>query len=227
MARERRRILYIEASCGFSGDRALDAMLALGLPKSVLKDLLARLGISYGRWGKSIPCKAIHLLRWVMEADWPDPTLRRFVAAPLQRLIQAESRAHRVSPIDVHFHQLAKADTLAAFIGFAAGLIHFKIGRVYVSPIRIGNVCMDHDGRLCHRPSPAVMELLKRFSTHIVSDGIEWTTPTGAAILAAFAAVDAPGPFLVLKIGDGLRINRRRCWPDPVRFLLGDPVLDR
>ena len=49
----------------------------------------------------------------------------------------------------------------------------------------------------------------------------EWTTPTGAALLAAFASGSAPPPFRVLGIGQGAGRLRPPSGHGTLRLLLG------
>ena len=214
-------ILYIDARWGISGDRALAAMQDLGLPGPVLRRAFAH--FSGKRGARSIPRKASELLRWVESFPLERPVQHRTLHV-LKVLIRAEARAHRVSPSQVHFHQLARLDTLESLIGFAAGLVHFGIEEVHVSPIRVGNFHRDPHGKVQHRPGPATIELLSRFPVVRTKDRIEWTTPTGAALVSAFAASDAPAPFQVRGIGTADRARAVNGRAAPIAFLMGEPL---
>ena len=212
-------ILYIDARWGISGDRALAAMKDLGLPGRGLREAFQPLAKFRNR---AVPRKANEILRWVESFSMDRPIRRRTLQA-LKTLIRAEAKAHGVPSAQVHFHQLARPDTLESFIGFAAGLVHFRIKRVHVSPIRVGNFHRDPHGFVRHRPGPATVELLKTFPVRWMKDEVEWTTPTGAALVSAFAV---PGPFRFFEVRRiGTAASRARNGRGAAMgFLLGEPL---
>ena len=210
-------ILYVEASAGVSGDMLLQAFLNLGLPLSEVRNNLRRLGkISFS----SSPIDWIGRVR----SSALNPGLKSRLIRVITLLAQAEGAAHRRPWKEVIFHQLGRPDTLAALTGFCQGLAHFRIQSVYTSPVPLGRRHQDPQGAWKPVPGPATRWLLRRLPVDPRPDRFEWTTPTGAALLAAFASPRPAPPFELVRIGRGVGRNRSPQGKRALRLLLGWPL---
>lgn len=212
-------ILYVDASAGVSGDMLLDAMLDLGLPRSTVEAPLKRLGAG-------LPTVAGPLLRRIKTAGLPAPVRDRLVRV-WKVLAQAEGESHGCSWRAVHFHQLSRLQTMRNIAGFCAGLAYFKVGRVYCGPVPMGRLWQDHSGRPRKEPGPSATRLLtgSRLSVRHREESFEWTTPTGAALLAAFVSGSSP-VFRAIAVGEGFGRSRQPGGRRPLRLLLGKPYLN-
>ena len=184
------RVLYVDASAGVSGDMLLAAMRDLGLPRRERDNLV-------------FPALAGDLIRWIRRSR-VDPTMKKNLLRVWTLLARAEGESHGCSWRQVRFHQLSRPETMKNIVGFCAGLSHFRVRKVYTSPIPLGKLWRDPSGRLRREPGPTASWLLARARLPVIhkEDFFEWTTPTGAALLAAFA-VPNPPPLRVLRIGEG------------------------
>jgi len=110
----------------------------------------------------------------------------------------AESALHR-RPIDqVHFHEVGGHDAVVDIVGTAAALEVLGIDDVTASAVATGTgTVRSAHGRLPN-PAPATVRLLQGAPTYGREVGIELTTPTGAAILAALCSAFGPMPDMTI-----------------------------
>jgi len=113
----------------------------------------------------------------------------------LRRLAEAEASVHGTTVEAVHFHEVGAVDTLIDVAGAALALERLGVTCVLATPPLLG----EGEVRCAHGempvPAPAVAELLRGRPT-TRGGGMERTTPTGAAMLAAWTAELAPGTVL-------------------------------
>ncbi len=205
-------ILYVDASAGVSGDMLLAAMRDLGLPAGKVRQSLRRLG-------SGAPRIAGDLIRWI-QASRLEPSIKKNVLRVWMLLARAEAQAHRCSWTQVHFHQLSRPEAMKNVVGFCVGLAHFRIRRVTTGVIPIGNLWRDHSGRLRREPGPTASRLLERLPVKRSPVPFEWTTPTGAALLAAFASVRSV-PFRVVRLGHAVGRLKSPGARRSLRLILG------
>ena len=124
---------------------------------------------------------------------------------------------------EVHFHEVGAADSIADIVGAAAALEDLGI-----EAVSSGAPALGHDGfvKCAHGtlpvPAPAVVELLKGREVRPGLSGVEQTTPTGAALLAALAPSFGPPPEMALErsgCGAGGREDPRG--PNVLRVMIG------
>lgn len=203
-------LLYVDASAGAGGDMLLKAMWDLGLPKR-----LANL---------PSPSVAGDLIRLIRESRL-DPAVKRNALRVWTLLAKAEGESHGCPWDKVRFHQLSRPETMKNIVGFCAGLSHFRIRRVYTGPVPVGRLWQDHSGRIRKEPGPTASRLLRRarLAVQLRPEPFEWTTPTGAALLACFAAPNPP-PLRVLRLGHGSGRLPAPGGPKPLRLLLAEAL---
>ncbi len=171
-----------------------------------------------------IPSRAGDLIQWI-QGSGCDPWVKRLMGRLLEWLGRAEAAAHRCPWRMARFHQLGQADTLVVLAGLSVGLIYFGVQGVYASPVPVGSRHQDSHGRWQARSGPATERLLRRFPTVRREELFEWTTPTGAVFLSAFATAGPAPPFEALKIGHGVGHGRPPHGPTVLRLLLARPIM--
>ena len=121
-----------------------------------------------------------------------------------RRIAQAESRAHGVEVGEVHFHEVGALDAVADVTGVCY-LIHLLAPEaVCASPVTVGNGTVRTAHGLLPVPAPATAHLLAGVPTAPGDIAAELCTPTGAALLRAFAGRFGPMPAgVVLDCGYG------------------------
>lgn len=236
------RILYVDASAGVSSDMLLAALIDLGLPLSKLRRALNDLGLSnvhvrvnrVKRQGiraarisivrrsahPQLPRQAGQVIGFIRRSKL-HPPLKADMVRLMTKLAHAEGKVHRCAWREVRFHQVGRLDIWVNFLGFALGIIYFRIEKLFVSAIPIGAYHQGHDGVPRSSPGPATGQLLKPFQTILRREPFEWTTPTAAAILSAFGSPDPPSPFRVVGIGHGVGHQMAPAGSRMLRLLLG------
>jgi pyridinium-3,5-bisthiocarboxylic acid mononucleotide nickel chelatase len=239
------RIAYLDAFSGVSGDMAVGALLALGLPFEHLRSELQRLSLSNYQIGADrVRVNGISAIQFSVHvresgdehAHRPFRTIRALLSesslsgpvkqralAIFTRLAEAEGRVHGVAPDDVEFHEVGAVDAVIDVVATAIGITDLGIEAAYVSPLPLGSGVVPSQHGPLPVPGPATVELLRGFVIR-TQDGVgELVTPTGAAIVAALAHPGAP-PMQVEAVGYGAGTRRLLDRPNVLRVLLGEPV---
>lgn len=165
-------------------------------PYSEIRDLIAGAGLSEG-----VKSKALDTFR---------------------RLAEAEALAHGLPLEQVVFHEVGADDAIVDIVGVCAAMDALDLSQIVVSPPPLGSgLTMGGHGPI-PLPGPATLHLLKGVPTahtHLVGETV---TPTGAALVTAFADRFGSAPAMVLaSVGVGAG---HKNWPDRpniVRALLG------
>lgn len=215
--------LFIDGGAGVTGDRLLAALVDAGVPVRWLNRLLAR----GPRPSATGPRLAREVIASVAHARLP-AAIKRTALTILRRLIWAEARAHRCPVRDVVLHQVSRPEALATIIGVSAGLTYLGVRRVIVSPLRLGARYQDHAGRWRRAVGPAVRQLTRGWPVRVSRRPVEFTTPTGAAIITALAPPPvcpagwwgSTGRPFGPRTGGGV-VARGCGWSWPVRRALG------
>jgi pyridinium-3,5-bisthiocarboxylic acid mononucleotide nickel chelatase len=118
--------------------------------------------------------------------------------AVFRKLAAVEATLHR-RPIDqVHFHEVGGHDAIVDVVGTAAALEVLGVDEVCASAVATGTgTVRSAHGRLPN-PAPATVRLLEGIPSYGRAVGIELTTPTGAALLAALATAFGPLPDMTV-----------------------------
>jgi hypothetical protein len=138
------------------------------------------------------------------------------------RLAEAEAGVHGVPVAKVHFHEVGAVDAICDIAGCALAVDALGIERLYCRPLPLstGSVATEH-GRL-PLPAPATAELLKGRLTYESGLEGELVTPTGAALVAAWAEPGPPPAFVPISIGYGAGDRDPRGYPNVCRVLVGE-----
>ncbi len=171
----------------------------------------------------SVVRTASHISALVEEARLPDRVRRRALAV-FGALAEAEGRLHRRPPEQVHFHEVGGLDAIVDVVGTCAALEVLEVDLVAASTVATGTGMIRGRPRPAPQPRPAVVELLSavRAPTIDLDVGVELTTPTGAALLAALATSFGPMPAMVIErsgFGAGTRELDER--PNATQVVLG------
>ncbi|TQN38137.1 hypothetical protein FHU33_4823 [Blastococcus colisei] len=235
---------WLDLSAGASGDMLLGALVDAGVPLDVLTAAVAALPVEQirlvteqtSRHGLGATRVHVHAPPSSEHRTWASvralltdaalpATIRDGALAVFERLAAAEGRVHRVSPDDVHFHEVGALDALADVVGVVAGFEHLGLTRLTASPVTLGSGSARSAHGVVPIPGPAVLELLAGVPVVAGPVRAEMCTPTGAALLAA--RVDewtALPPMRVARVGTGAGGRDPVELPNVVRLVLGDPA---
>ena len=237
------KIAYFDCSSGISGDMILGALVDAGAPFDALKEGLTQLSIDgYSITATSVLKKGVKATKVDVVVEGPDlpgrplKDLREIISdsaldseiksksiSIFQRLAEAESVVHNCPIEDVHFHEVGHIDTIVDIVGSVYAFHLLGIDRVVSSPIDTGSGSVKMSHGLFPIPAPVTAELLK--GVPLYSSGIEreLTTPTGAAIITAFASSFQPLPGMTLsKIGYGAGGWELSEKPNVLRVFIGE-----
>jgi uncharacterized protein (TIGR00299 family) protein len=234
---------WLDLSAGASGDMLLGALVDAGVPLDVpaaavaalrverirlVTEQVTRHGLGATRVHVHAPPSSEHrtwadVRALLTEAALPEP-VRRGALAVFERLAVAEGRVHRVSPEQVHFHEVGALDALADVVGVVAGLEHLGLAELSASPVALGSGSARSAHGVVPIPGPAVLELLT--GVPVVGGVVpaEMCTPTGAALVAARVSTwTTLPPMRIERIGMGAGGRDPAELPNIVRLVLGQP----
>jgi uncharacterized protein (TIGR00299 family) protein len=137
-------------------------------------------------------------------------------------LADAEAKVHRTTREEVHFHEVGAVDSIVDIVAAAWGFDQLKLDVALVSALPMGTGFTRSRHGIIPVPAPATLELLAGFQIRLNDGASEMVTPTGAAILKAFArpAADVIG-FEPDRIGYGAGTKDFADRPNVLRLLLG------
>ena len=146
----------------------------------------------------------------------------RHARAAFDALADAEAAVHGVPRERVHFHEVGAVDGIVDIVGAAWGVwrLGVEVIRTAPPPISRGFVKCAH-GRM-PLPAPATLELLRGFEITPCAVERELVTPTGAALLNAWADGSGPFPEMVVEgVGWGAGDLSLEDRPNLLRLVLG------
>ncbi len=244
-----RNVIYIEPFSGISGDMLLGALLDLGVELTELKTQLSLLPLSgyeisqnrcqregiqaakfnvkcAGHADHSHGHRAYREIRTLIETSLlPDRVKHKSLEA-FGNLAAAEGRIHNCPPDDVHFHEVGAVDSIVDIVGAAVAFDLVGPARVVSAPVNVGQGSLTCRHGIYPAPGPATLELLKGIPVYANEVQGELTTPTGAALLAAFAESFGPRPALrVARIGYGARDREIKGAANVLRLTLGEEAV--
>lgn len=243
--------LLIEPFGGIAGDMLLAALLDLGDERFTMSHLSAlaeelvgdeaelseesvtRASLKAGRLTVATPETAnpphrhlSDLLKLLEQTDLPARARERATAA-LTALAEAEAEVHGIDVEQVHFHEVGAVDTLIDVAGAALALELLGVDEVRATTPLVGEGTI----RCAHGempvPAPAVALLLRGRPVNY-GGGFERTTPTGAAMLAAWSKPAPNSGFVATLVGYGAGTKVAETGPpNLVRVHLGETTTTR
>jgi uncharacterized protein (TIGR00299 family) protein len=210
-------IAWFHCFAGIAGDMALGSLIDAGADVQEIRLLLQRLslpgwelaveqslrgGVACTRalvegGGDTVARSHADIVALITGAALP-PRIAERALAVFRRLADVESALHR-RPVDqVHFHEVGGHDAIIDIVGTVAALEVLGVDEVTASPVATGTGTVRAAHGILPNPSPAAVRLLTGIPTYGRATGIELTTPTGAALLAALCTSFGPMPAMVV-----------------------------
>ncbi len=232
------KIALIDPFAGISGDMTVGALLHAGASGAALSrglkslplkgfrvssSLVTRCGIAARKFTvrhgedhhhRGLPA----ILKLIAKGELSRPVKARASAA--FRLLGEAERAIHGAAVD-HFHEVGAIDSICDIVGAALALEQLGIERVYCRPLPLSTGSIDTAHGRLPLPAPATMELLKGRPTFESGMQGELITPTGAAIVAAWAEAGAAPPFVPEAIGYGAGDRDPDGYPNVCRITVG------
>jgi uncharacterized protein (TIGR00299 family) protein len=204
---------YLDCFSGVSGDKFLGALVGAGLPVETLRERLTALDLPgwtlraepVGRGGLSGTLVTVDVADGQPSRDWASirtliegsrlgPAVRDSALRAFAMLAEAEAAVHGVEVERVHFHEVGAIDSIIDIVGVAVGVHELGIDELWASPVRVGHGTVQTSHGELPVPAPATARLLLGVPVYAGEQPGEMTTPTGAALLAAFVTRYAPSP---------------------------------
>ena len=228
---------------GAAGDMTLASLLAAGADLESVSASLRRLGVPFEILTEEAEVNGVGALRvtvrhseehahrdfravraLVRNAGLPERAAGRALEA-FRRLAVAEGTVHGVGPDEVTFHEVGAVDSIVDVVGSCVALELLDASSVTCGPLPMGTgVVRAAHGNL-PVPGPATLEVLKGSKVRWTEERLETTTPTGAALMAAFTGgrfADAAPPMTLRSIGYGAGRARLEHAPNLLRAVLGE-----
>ncbi len=236
------RFLWLEPVGGIAGDMFLAAALDLGVSQSELEEQLRSLEVP--GWKLELSQAERHAivgthLDVVVTApegghahrSWKDidalisrsklSATAKAGALKVFRLIgEVEAQIHGTTLDEIHFHEVGAVDSIVDICGAAVALDLLGNPKVYCAPPPLGSGTIRIAHGVVPVPVPATLALLKGVPVRFEGLG-ELTTPTGAALIKAFATVAPPPEMIVERIGYGVGTKDWKDRANVVRMSLG------
>jgi pyridinium-3,5-bisthiocarboxylic acid mononucleotide nickel chelatase len=248
-------VLALEPVGGIAGDMMLAALLHLGAPRAALDEGLAALVDATGavdlRGTRVIAepvevsgIRAVHVdvrvppdvrqrephhrpwrsIREMLGRAGLPPRARDLALAAFSRLADAEGRVHGIQPDEVEFHEVGAVDSIVDVVGSALLVAALDPARIVCLPPPSGGGIERSAHGPIPVPGPAVLELLRGRVLRPSGAG-ERTTPTGAALVAAWSEPAESLPELAVQaVGYGAGSRRWDDAPNLLRAVVGSSV---
>ena len=235
--------LVLEPVGGIAGDMLIAALLHLGAPRTALGTGLLALGLPIEVSVSEVEVSGIRALH--VEVKAPDeghphrpyaqvrelidrallpPRAKDLAQKAFALLAHAEGRVHGIAPDQVEFHEVGALDSIADVVGAALLIDALAPDRIVALAPPSGGGTVPTAHGVMPVPAPATLEILRGRALRPSGPG-ERTTPTGAAILAAWTEqADALPELTVHSIGYGAGTRRWEDAPNLLRAVLGHPV---
>ncbi len=228
---------------GAAGDMTLASLVAAGADLEEVSASLRPLGVPFDLSTEEAEVSGVGALRVTVNhpeghahrafreirtlvegAGLPERTAGRAVEA-FRRLAVAEGTVHGVDPEVVTFHEVGAVDSIVDVVGSCVALELMDVSSVTCGPLPMGTgVVRAAHGNL-PVPGPATLEVLKGSKVRWTEEPRETTTPTGAALMAAFTGgrfADAAPPMTLLSVGYGAGRARLEHAPNLLRAVIGE-----
>jgi len=236
-------VAFFDCFSGISGNMALGALLDCGLPADAFRAELDKLGLrgyrleireaqKTGLRGLFVdvrveetqPHRNLKDIEEIIGSSSLPERVRERALTVFRKLAQAEARAHGEPVEKIHFHEIGAVDAIVDVVGSAVCLELLGVEKVYSSAVHIGAGTVQTAHGLLPVPAPATAELLKGIPVYGRDVDAELVTPTGAALLASWAAGygDAP-PMRIDRVGYGAG-SRELPWANLLRVTVGEKV---
>jgi uncharacterized protein (TIGR00299 family) protein len=239
------QLAWFHCFSGIAGDMALGSLIDAGADIDEVRSMVERLPVHGWRLEgepvlrcgiaatkaqvhtdeTTVVRTASHISALVEEARLPERVRHRALAV-FNALAEAEGRLHRRPPEQVHFHEVGGLDAIVDVVGTCSALEVLDIDLVYGSVVVTGTGMVRSAHGLLPNPAPAVVELLAGVGapTRGIDLGVELTTPTGAALLAALASGFGPMPPMTIeRSGFGAGTRDIDGQPNATQVVIGTP----
>jgi len=159
----------------------------------------------------------------LVERSALSPAARSRAIELFGRLAAAEASIHQVPVEQVHLHEVGELDSIVDVVGAVFGLEWFGIDRFAASPLNVGGGMVRSAHGVFPVPAPATLKLLGGVPVYSSGIQMETVTPTGALLVAGYAAEYGPLPAMTIeRVGYGAGDRDLPGSPNVLRIVIGE-----
>jgi uncharacterized protein (TIGR00299 family) protein len=235
------KVLLLETVGGIAGDMFLAAALDLGVDLEALRAQLAKLSLPGYRLERTRqvrheisgthrdvvvdekehhPHRALKDIEAMIRASGLSEAAKNGALKVFRIVGEAEAKVHGVKVEEVTFHEVGAVDSIVDICGAAIVLELLGQPKVFATSPPLGSGTIRGAHGVIPVPGPATLEILRDLPVRFEGVG-ELTTPTGAALLKAFATVGPLPECTLEKIGYGVGTKDFADRPNVLRASLG------
>jgi len=235
---------FFDCFSGICGDMILGALIDLGVNKDFFIKEIKKLKLEgYEIYFKkirfdNITATDVNILVYeqkhhrnlddinkIIDDSTLDSQVKKLSKKIFYRLAVAESKVHKTSIENIHFHEVGAVDSIIDIVGASIGLKILKISKVFCSNLPLGTGFVRCDHGILSVPVPATVELLKGIPTYQTKRKQEMVTPTGAAIITTIAEKFDDMPEMnIKKIGYGSGKTKSKDYQNVLKIVVGDII---
>ena len=143
--------------------------------------------------------------------------------ALFRRLAEVEAGIHGIPVEQVHLHEVGALDSIIDIVGAVHALEYLGADRIVASPLNVGSGTVRAAHGVYPVPAPATLQLLAGAPIYAGPQTTEMTTPTGALLVAGYAAAFGPLPPLEVRaVGYGAGARDFPDTPNVLRVVVGE-----
>ena len=166
-------------------------------------------------------------IRTLIESSDLSDFVKKHALGIFHRVAVAEAKIHGATVESIGFHEVGALDSIADIVLACVGIEELGVEKIFCGPLADGRGWIDCAHGRFPIPAPATLEILSGIPIGQIDEPFEFITPTGAAIVAEFAAGFGPMPRLkVEKIGYGVGSRDIPSRPNVLRAVVGELVED-
>lgn len=234
---------YLDCFSGVSGDMFVGALLDAGLSFNELNSRLKTLAIDgYSLQANREERSHIYGTRFLVILDGEREVHRGLKEIKeiinrgdfsidvmdksieiFENLANVEGNIHNKPPEEIHFHEVGGIDSIIDIVSTVYGIESLGLKNLYVSALPLGSGFVKTAHGEMPLPAPATIAILKDVPVFDSGVRFEMVTPTGAALVKAFAVSFGAIPRMTVSdigYGVGQRVLKDR--PNLLRILIGD-----
>ena len=143
--------------------------------------------------------------------------------ALFNRLGEVEAAIHGVPLDQVHLHEVGALDSIIDIVGAVHALEYLGADRIVASPLNVGSGSVRAAHGVYPVPAPATLQLLAGAPVYAGPQKAEMVTPTGALLVAGYAAAFGPLPRMTVRtVGYGAGSRDFPDAPNVLRVVIGE-----
>lgn len=234
---------FLDCTSGISGDKCLAALVSAGASAEAVRAAVASVDPSVrvefspvvrggvAALGVNIVAEEdpVHRtwadIRTLLESADLAPAVADRATEVFTLLAQAEATVHDTTPDEVHFHEIGAIDSIADVVGACAALHDLSLTELVCGTISLGSGTVETAHGTLPVPAPATALLVESLPVESGQAPGEATTPTGAALVRAFAtSFGMLPPMVPSAVGHGAGTRETPGMPNVARLIVGERI---